>query len=1262
MVGNAELLGKTDAEIKAGVAEEQKQHCKQVNVKRPLENSVHTSVPGMTEGGLLVVGHASEKMKEDVSSHAMTAENEYEVRPQMKIDGIVNGKGARIMIDSGSTTNLVAKSFTSKMKLAEAKGDARVKLPDGAMIDIDSILPNASLKSGEHREQLTFFVIGLNAEVDVILGMPWLEKHNPHIDWIERLVTFRPLANHQNKRNETAKDHQIQGVKEWIPGLMDKPEFLLSAMQFKNAAAKKHNLIFCGTVKTEEIPNSPATKDTRLEELLQDFNDVFPDDLPAGLPPDRGVAHKIDLEPGASASFGPVYRLSASEAEELKKQLEELEEKGYIRPSKSPFGAPVLFVKKPDGSMRLCVDYRALNKLTIKNRYPMPIIDDLTDRLHGAKVFSKIDLRSGYWQVKIADEDVHKTAFRTKYGHYEFTVLPFGLTNAPATFMRLMNDIFRPLLDRCVVVYLDDILIYSQTMEEHVGHVRQVLEILREHKLYGKLSKCTFGQDSVDYLGFVVDQYGIHMDDKKVSAVSEWPQPQSKHELLQFLGLANYYRKFVNSFSLIAAPLTDLLKKDTEYTWTDKHDKAFQELKRILTSKPLLIIPDVQGSFEITSDASNIGIGAVLSQNGRPVAHFSRKLSQAEKNYAAHEKEALAVVQAVRHWRVYITGRPVTLYTDHHSLKYLKTQPNLNLRQRRWMEDLEEQNWTIEYKPGQQNQAADALSRRPDHELGAIQVLSQEQELLQELRNHWVYEDIPENCTLIDGLVYQRGERDDDSLRLLIPTAPLWKELKIIIIRECHDAAYSGHLGIEKTTELVERSFVWDGMAGDIKEYVSTCPTCQQIKHSTQKKAGLLQPLEIPDEKWSHISMDLITQLPVSRNGKDAIVVFVDRLTKMIHMAPIKTAIKPPELARVMVQTVVKYHGVPKAIVSDRDPRFRSHFWQALMKSLGTKLQMSTAYHPQTDGLTERANQTIEQMLRAYVNEDQDNWDECLDLVEFAYNNSKQASTGHSPFFLNYGRNPNTPIQLAMQTNAARRVPATLSFLKNMNEEIDKAIANTAAAQDRQKTFADQHRREQSYKLGDKVWVSTQNFRMQKGKTKKFANKFEGPFTIEQVVSSTAYKLDLKGVLKVHPVFHVQHLKPYKTSEMHPDIEDGPTAAKEDYEDDNSPMLIDKIVNSKKIKGKTYYRIRWQGLDASEDTWEPPSALRHVQRFVDEYNAASLELIMLRDQHAWRGGWCNDWDLRMRFVLGFRTWLAYSAAEAVPWSDGDTFTHKLHVL
>src|SRR5271154_5507148 len=396
---------------------------------------------------------------------------------------------------------------------------------------------------------------------------------------------------------------------------------------------------------------------------------------------------------------------------ELKKQLADLLAKGFIRPSTSPFGAPVLFVHKKKESLRLCVDYRTLNKITIKNRYPLPRIEELMNRLAGAQYFTKIDLYSGYHQIHIKKEDVSKTAFRTRYGYYEFLVLPFGLTNAPATFMTLMNDIFREYLDQFVVIYLDDILIYSKTKKEHLKHVRLVLEKLKEHHLYGKMSKCEFMKTKVEYLGHYISAEGISVNQRKVDAIKSWPTPTNVSELRSFLGLATYYRKFVKDFSVTATPLTALLHKDKSYNWEKEQQSAFEQLKQHLVSAPVLILPDPTKPFTVTTDASDFAIGAVLSQNhgkgDQPLAFESRKLSSAELNYPIHEKELLAIVHAIRLWHIYLEGQTFTIITDHASLEYIKSQNTLSRRQARWLETL--QSVTYEYKPGKTNVVADAL-------------------------------------------------------------------------------------------------------------------------------------------------------------------------------------------------------------------------------------------------------------------------------------------------------------------------------------------------------------------------------------------------------------------------------------------------------------------------------------------------------------------------------------------------------------------------
>ena len=453
--------------------------------------------------------------------------------------------------------------------------------------------------------------------------------------------------------------------------------------------------------------------EAKLEDIpiVNEFQDVFPVELP-GLPPDRDVEFTIKLLPGTTPISITPYRMAPTELRKLKTQLQELLEKGYIRLSISPWGAPVLFVNKKDGTLRLCIDYRQLNRVTIKNKYPLPRVDDLFDQLQGARVFSKIDLRSGYYQLRIANADVPKTAFRTRYGHYEFLVMPFGLTNAPAVFMALMNQVFLPYLDKFAIVFIDDILVYSRDEEEHANHLRLVLQTLREKQLYAKFNKCEFWLNQVVFLGHIVSGEGIKVDPKKIEAVLNWEPPKNVPELRSFLGLAEYYRRFVKGFSIIAAHLTKLLRKHVEYKWTEACQSSFEELKAKLTTAPVLASPSGTSGFVVYSDASYQGLGCVLMQHGRVIAYASRQLRPYEISYPTHDLELVAVVFALKILQHYLYGETFQIFTDHKSLKYLLSQKELNMRQRRWLELLKDYDCTIEYHPVKANVVADALSRK----------------------------------------------------------------------------------------------------------------------------------------------------------------------------------------------------------------------------------------------------------------------------------------------------------------------------------------------------------------------------------------------------------------------------------------------------------------------------------------------------------------------------------------------------------------------
>ncbi|GKD59129.1 putative reverse transcriptase domain-containing protein [Tanacetum coccineum] len=438
--------------------------------------------------------------------------------------------------------------------------------------------------------------------------------------------------------------------------------------------------IFLAHVTTKEIEDKSEKK--RLEDvpIVQDFPEVFPEDLP-GLPPTRQVEFQIDLVPGAAPVARAPYRLAPSEMKELSEQLKELSDKGFIRPSSSPWGAPVLFVKKKDGSFRMCIDYRELNKLTVKNRYPLPRIDDLFDQLQGSSVYSKIDLRSGYHQLRVREEDIPKTAFRTRYGHYEFQVMPFGLTNAPAVFMDLMNRVCKPYLDKFVIVFIDDILIYSKNQKEHEEHLKQILELLKKEELYAKFSKCEFWIPKVQFLGHVIDSEGIHVDPAKIESIKDWTSPKSPTEIRQFLGLAGYYRRFIEGFSKIAKPMTKLTQKKVKFEWGDKQEAAFQLLKQKLCSAPILALPEGSEDFIAYCDASKKGLGAVLMQREKVISYASRQLKIHEKNYTTHDLELGAVVFALKIWRHYLYGTKCTVFTDHKSLQHILDQKELNMRQ-----------------------------------------------------------------------------------------------------------------------------------------------------------------------------------------------------------------------------------------------------------------------------------------------------------------------------------------------------------------------------------------------------------------------------------------------------------------------------------------------------------------------------------------------------------------------------------------------------
>jgi ribonuclease HI len=881
------------------------------------------------------------------------------------------------------------------------------------------------------------------------------------------------------------------------------------------------------------------------------------------------------------------------ENEVIEKEVKSLLEKGLIQPSISPFGAPILFLPKPDGTLRCVLDYRELNAVTIKNRHPIPRIDDIIDQFRGAYVFSNLDLVSAYNQFQLQPEDQQASAFSTPQGHFEWKVLSLGLTNAPGVFSRAMYDILSPLMNgpnRCIVVYLDDIAILSKTPEEHVKHVEMTLKLLHDAKLLVKLRKCHFFQPEIKFLGHILSAQGVQADPQKLKAVQEWQYPKNRKELLQFLGLCNYFRKRVPQFSRIASPLNHLTKGTVPWSFDSVSQNAFSQLKQALSNPPVLAYPDPDLPYELISDASLTGCGAVLTQNGNPIAYFSSKFCPAEQNYTTTEQEMLGVVKALKEWRCYLEGcKSLTVITDHNPLTYFPKNVRLSGRQARWAEFLSRFQMTWKHTPGVDN-PADGLSRLHGTlvKSASIVVLAA---LSPSLMDHVVAAYSADSRFTDEqflnryNLKIQKNVWYTASDKIVIPQSVISK-----VISASHDDKFAGHFGVSKTLELLQRHFWWPAMRSDVEQYVASCLKCQVNKSSNLSPAGLLQPLPIPDHRWDTVSLDFITGLPKSALHYDAILVCVDKLSKFVQLIPCSTTITAEHTAKIFTDHIIAHHGVPKHLISDRDPRFTSPYWKRFCYDLGIKQLMSTAYHPETDGQTERTNRVVEEVLRNFLSDRKlSDWSRMLAYVQFSINNAQHASTGYSPFYLNYGRHPRSPLNIDIAAyKSAHHVPYDVPSIQTVHEQMQWTLHRVKrllqGAQDRQKFYADARRRPHTFAAGNYVLLNTKNLRLHGKGVRKLFPKFIGPFLISDMIGENAARLKLPSDWSIHPVFHVSLLKLY-----HGPVEsfmDIPEQALS-LDVDNSPVYsVEKIISSRmKGRSKTEFLVKWHNFSDVHNSW-----------------------------------------------------------------------------
>ncbi|KAL0149148.1 hypothetical protein M9458_055580 [Cirrhinus mrigala] len=974
-------------------------------------------------------------------------ENMHPLTTNVQLTTLSSSVAVTALIDSGSAGNFISGTLCRQLQL-RTEATSRIYQIQPITGEITSRTPihrkcePVNLQIGLLQKEDIQLLVLEGATMDIILGRLWLVKHDPILSW------------------------GIGEVIKWGEGCTtgSLPRPIQKSLP----------------VYTTSVESPIEKQSVQIPDIYASYKDVFCPKRASQLPPHQPWDCAIDLVPDAPMPRGKIYPLSLPETKAMEEYIQEALSQGYIRPSTSPAASSFFFVAKKDGGLRPCIDYRIINQGTIKFCYPLPLVPAALEQLRSTRIFTKLDLRSAYNLVRIREGDEWKTAFMTPTGHYEYLVMSYGLVNAPSVFQNFIHEVLREFLHHFVIVYIDDILIYSRSEAEHCHHVAEVLQKLREHQLYLKAEKCSFHLPSVQFLGYIIDHQGVRMDERKLTAVVSWPEPTTIKELQRFLGFANFYRCFIQDYSLITAPLTNLLSgKPKTLLWTPEAAAAFHSLKSAFTQAPLLTHPDPELPFVVEVDASTTGVGAVLSQyHGtpkllHPCAYFSRKLSPAERNYDIGNRELLAIKLALEEW---LEGaiHPFQVITDHKNLQYFRDAKRLCPHQARWSLFFSRFNFSITYRRGPKNIRADALSRLHDH-----------QETSETPTNI-----IPEHI-IVSPIEWSAPP----IVATPVPRPFVPRTQRVDLIHSTHTSLGTGHPGANNTLSLLSECFWWPAMARDVRRYVQGYKECAMSKSPRHLPAGKLHPLPIPNHPWSHLGVDFMTDLP-SSDGNTCIPV-IDRFSKFCRLLPLKgllTALLTAlvQLSETLFNHVFRYYGIPENIVSDRGPQFISRplLW----------------IPPSNQRQTERKIQEVGRFLRTFGHGHQDSWNQFLGWAEYAQNSLRQPTAGlHSSVFSD--SNP-------------RSSPGMVN-----HQSLDAAHHHLQRAVRRSKTIADRRRIPGPASTpGQKVWLSTRDIRLRLP-SKKLSPRFVGPFTILEQVNPVTFKLQLPPQYRIHPTFHISLLK-----------------------------------------------------------------------------------------------------------------------------------------